>query len=204
MYFWLSKSFMETNKSSFLYKISEKISNIFNPMVSLLSFFVFNCIKNLSLKQSLHNFLFILIMVIIPVIVWIFWNVKRGKYQDADVSNRKSRMTLYLFIEFSISLYIITKLLIDKEIDSFMLFVMILLCTLHISNFFIKSSMHTAFNILAAAFFFAQSSAWGVAWLGIAICVGITRIILKRHTISEVISGTLIASMVSFIYLYIN
>jgi membrane-associated phospholipid phosphatase len=39
---------------------------------------------------------------------------------------------------------------------------------------------------------------------GIASLVGITRIILKRHTVKEVFMGAGIAFMVSFIYLYCN
>ncbi|WP_449398239.1 phosphatase PAP2 family protein [Chryseobacterium wanjuense] len=44
----------------------------------------------------------------------------------------------------------------------------------------------------------------GVVWLGISFLVGITRIILKRHTPREVFMGAGIAFVVSFIYLYCN
>ncbi|HQD45325.1 MAG TPA: phosphatase PAP2 family protein, partial [Kaistella sp.] len=70
--------------------------------------------------------------------------------------------------------------------------------------YFIKSSMHTAFNVFVAALFFAKSPVLGIFWLGIAVLVGITRIILKRHTVKEVFMGAIIAGVVSFIYLYAN
>ena len=79
---------------------------------------------------------------------------------------------------------------------------MVLLLVMQISNYFIKSSMHTAFNVFVAALFFAVHSGMGIFWFGIAILVGISRIILKRHTVQEVIAGAAIASFVSFIYLY--
>ena len=64
--------------------------------------------------------------------------------------------------------------------------------------------MHTAFNVFVAALFFAFDVKMGIIWLGIAILVGITRIILKRHTVKEVFMGAGIAILVSFLYLYCN
>ncbi|WP_407404733.1 phosphatase PAP2 family protein [Chryseobacterium sp.] len=81
---------------------------------------------------------------------------------------------------------------------------MTLLFALQWSNLYIKSSMHTAFNVLVAALFFANDIYYGIAWLGIALLVGITRIILKRHTVKEVFMGAGIAFLVSFLYLYCN
>ncbi|WP_228455498.1 phosphatase PAP2 family protein [Chryseobacterium potabilaquae] len=64
--------------------------------------------------------------------------------------------------------------------------------------------MHTAFNIFVAALFFSLNPQAGLIWLGIAVLVGITRIILKRHTVKEVFMGAGIAFVISFIYLYCN
>ena len=64
--------------------------------------------------------------------------------------------------------------------------------------------MHTAFNIFVASLFFSIDPLIGILWFGIAVLVGFTRIILKRHTVAEVITGALIAGSVSFIYLYTN
>lgn len=64
--------------------------------------------------------------------------------------------------------------------------------------------MHTAFNVFVAALFFAINWKMGLLWLGIASLVGVTRIILKRHTVKEVFMGAGIAIVVSFIYLYCN
>ena len=77
------------------------------------------------------------------------------------------------------------------------------LILMQISNLFIKSSMHTSLNIFAAALFFSLSPTLGFIWLIIAIIVGITRVILKRHTPKEVIMGAFLGSLVSFFYLYV-
>ncbi len=161
---------MEEKKSSLLHKISKVISDFFNPLVSLVIFFIYMSIKQYTLKDSLLYFVPVLLMIIVPTVIsYLIFHYIRNGY-----------------------------------IDLVMLFILILLFSLQISNLFIKSSMHTAFNVFVAALFFSLDWKMGLAWLGVAILVGITRIILKRHTVREVFMGAGIAFMVSFIYLYCN
>ncbi|MGO4709684.1 phosphatase PAP2 family protein, partial [Chryseobacterium sp. 2TAF14] len=100
--------------------------------------------------------------------------------------------------------YLIFNYIKHEFIDFVMLFILILLFALQFSNLYIKSSMHTAFNVFVAALFFAFDVKIGFVWLTIAALVGITRVILKRHTVKEVFMGAGIAILVSFIYLYCN
>ena len=195
---------MEEKQPSFILKVSKIISDFFNPLLSLFIFFLYMSVKNYSLKDSLLYFLPILLLVIVPVIIWLIWNVKTGRYTNMDVSNRLQRKTLYIFIAVCIIAYIVFNYIKNGYIDLVMVSILILLFALQISNFFIKSSMHTAFNIFVAALFYAINPISGFIWLGIAALVGITRIILKRHTPKEVFMGALIAFIVSFIYLYCN
>jgi hypothetical protein len=140
----------------------------------------------------------------LPVIIWLVWNVKTGRYTNMDVSNRVQRKTLYIFIAVCVLTYILFNYIKNGYVDFIMLFILILLFALQISNLYIKSSMHTAFNVFVAALFFSLNWKLGILWLGIAALVGITRIILKRHTIKEVFMGAGIAFLISFIYLYCN
>ncbi|MBD8081736.1 phosphatase PAP2 family protein [Chryseobacterium caseinilyticum] len=193
---------MEEKQASPLHKISRIISDFFNPLVSLIIFFVYMSVHEYSLNQALKHFLPILLMVIIPVIAWITYNVKTGKYTNMDVSNRVQRKTLYIFIGICVAAYLFYSYLKHGRFDFVMLFILVLLLALQVSNYFIKSSMHTAFNIFVAALFFNIDTSMGIAWLFIAGLVGLTRIILKRHTPKEVVLGALIAFLVSFLYLY--
>lgn len=195
---------MEEKKSSLLHNISKVISDFFNPLVSLVIFFVYMSIREYTFKESLLYFLPLLLMIIAPVVIWLVWNVKTGRYTNMDVSNRVQRKTLYVFIAACVIIYLVFNYIRNGYIDLVMLFILILLFTLQISNFFIKSSMHTAFNIFVAALFFTLDWGMGLLWLGIASLVGLTRIILKRHTVKEVFMGAGIAFVVSFIYLYCN
>ncbi|SDI36146.1 phosphatase PAP2 family protein [Chryseobacterium jejuense] len=195
---------MEEKKYSLLHKISKVISDFFNPLVSLVIFFVYMSLREYTFKEALLYFLPVLLMIIAPVVIWLVWNVKTGRYTNMDVSNRVQRKTLYVFIAACVVIYLIFNYVKNGYIDLVMLFILILLFALQISNFFIKSSMHTAFNIFVAALFFTLDWKMGLVWLGIASLVGLTRIILKRHTVKEVFMGAGIAFMISFIYLYCN
>ncbi|HCN50858.1 MAG TPA: ABC transporter permease [Chryseobacterium sp.] len=195
---------MEETPSPLLLKISKIISDFFNPLTSLIIFFIYMSVREYTLKDSLLYFLPVSLMIIVPVIIWLVWNVKTGRYTNMDVSNRVQRKTLYIFIAACIITYLIFNYSRTGSIDLVMLFILILLFALQVSNFFIKSSMHTAFNIFTAALFFTLDWKIGLLWLGIATLVGITRVILKRHTIKEVFMGAGIAFVVSFLYLYCN
>lgn len=195
---------MQEKKTSALLIISRIISDFFNPLVSLFIYFIYLSVKNYEFHQALSYFLPILLIVILPIIFWLVWNVKTGRYTNMDVSNRNQRKSLYFFIGGSMITYLIFYFFKNNSLDFAMLFVFILLLSLQISNLYIKSSMHTAFNVFVAALFFALNMQMGIFWLGIAGLVGITRIILKRHTIKEVLLGAGIAFLISFIYLYCN
>lgn len=183
---------------------SKFFSNFFNPMTSLVLYLAYFSSVRMSAQEALQKFLPIILIMILPITVWIFWNVKQGNYSNMDVSNRNQRKTLYSFIAAAIAVYLVYEYFRFDRIDLVVGFLMVLLLLMQLSNYFIKSSMHTAFNVYVAALFFALNIKLGILWFGIAILVGYTRIILKRHTVKEVISGAIIALSVSFIYLYAN
>ncbi len=193
---------MKEKQPSLWLSISKLISNFFNPLVSLFIFFIYMSVYGYSWETSLSYFLPILLLVIIPVITWLVWNVKTGRYTNMDVSNRIERKSLYLFLEGCIIVYLSYHYIVNGYLDFVLSFILILLFALQISNLFIKSSMHTSFNIFVAALFYSLNWRMGIIWLGIAVLVGITRVVLKRHTIQEVYMGAGIAIVISFIYLY--
>ena len=193
---------MSTNKNSVVITVSKIISNFFNPLTSMLIYFIWFSNRNFTFNESLGHFLPILIIIIIPISVWIIWNVMTGRYTNLDVSDRNQRKSLYVFILLVTIIYLIFDYLKNEKVDLVMLFTLILLVLMQVSNFFIKSSMHTAFNVFVAGLFYSENKFLGFIWLGIAFLVGISRIILKRHTPKEVVSGTIIALLVSFAYIY--
>ncbi|GGG63570.1 phosphatase PAP2 family protein [Epilithonimonas arachidiradicis] len=191
---------MEIN-SPFILKISKVISNFFNPLVSLVIYFFYYSYRNYTWEEASKKFVPILLLLIIPIAIWIYRNVKKGNYTNMDVSNRKQRHSLYVFIIVATIIFLAVDYFLHREIDWTILMLCILLILMQISNFFIKSSMHTSLNIYVAALFSAINPMIGVFWFLLSVVIGITRVILKRHTPQEVISGAVIAIFVSLVYL---
>lgn len=195
---------MPKPKPKWLISASRIISNFFNPITSLIIYFLYYSSGHYTVKGAWEKFLPILLILVLPISFWIFWNVKTGRYSNMDVSNRNQRKSLYLFIIVATSIFVVIDYYIHDKVDLTILYLLVLFIIMHLSNFFIKSSMHTALNIYVAALFFRINPTIGIIWFGIAVLVGATRIILKRHTLSEVLMGGFLALMVSFVYLYHN
>lgn len=191
-------------KHPLIIRFSKIISNFFNPLTALFIYFTYSSSREFSFSETAKLFLPLLLIVVIPISAWIYWNVRKGNYTNMDVSNRKQRKSLYFFIAVTLVLFLGYDYFFNENVDLIVTFLLLLLVLMQLSNYYIKSSMHTAFNVFVAALFFAISPTLGLVWLLIAILVGVTRIILKRHTVAEVISGASIALLVSFIYLYAN
>ena len=197
---------MLETQNSFVIKISKIISNFFNPLTSFFLFYLYFSLKNFTREEAISNFLPIFFIILLPISLWIFWNVKKGNYTNMDVSNRNQRKSLYFFIAAAILVYLIYEYFVNNHLnhlDFIMLFISILLILMQISNYYIKSSMHTAFNVFVSALFFVENITLGIVWILLSIVVGITRIILKRHTPKEVLMGFSIATFVSLMYIYV-
>ena len=81
------------------------------------------------------------------------WLECKKNYTNMDVSDRKQRNSLYLFNFIVIVRLYLGFLDFKARTDLLLsLFLFILMLIMHISNFFIKSSMHTAFNVFVTAF----------------------------------------------------
>lgn len=179
--------------------VSKFISGFFNPLVSILIFFIWKEIHFDGVSGILNRFLPGLLILLFPISLWIFWNVKTGRYTNFDVSNRRQRQSLYVFIEIVLAIFIIlNRFFLTGIWDWDFIFMLILLVVMQVSNFFIKSSMHTAFNIFVAGLFYihgAENWVW-IGWILLSVLVGITRIILKKHTPKEVLIGAVLGSLI--------
>lgn len=188
-------------KNPFVLKISKVISNFFNPLVSLVIYFFYYSYKNYTWQQASAKFLPILLLLILPIIYWIYRNVRLGNYTNMDVSNRKQRHSLYIFIIMATVVFLSVDFYLHQVIDWAVFLLCLLLILMQLSNFFVKSSMHTGLNVYVAALFWAIEPVMGIFWFILSILIGITRIVLKRHTPLEVLAGALIAIFVSLLYL---
>ncbi|MEL6561325.1 MAG: hypothetical protein AAFQ94_24265 [Bacteroidota bacterium] len=136
---------------------------------------------------------------------WILYEKKIGHYSDFSVSNRKQRYSLYYFaIPAVFGVAVISYVL---ELPSFFITSFIaggvLLIASYLSNFVIKSSLHTSVNIYLSIVVFTLDLPLGLLVFFLTIVIAISRVILKKHTVPEVISGFLIGTICgSCLYFY--
>ena len=195
---------MKTNTSLDNPKVSSFISNFFNPIFSLIFYFVLYSAYNSSLKEALVRFAGLLLLAIVPVTGWIIWNVKRGSYTNMDVSDQRQRRSLYPIITAALLLYLFFSYFQTRNVDTPVVGLLVLLLLLQASNYFVKSSMHTALNVYTSALMFEVKWYWGLIWLIITFLVAISRLILQRHSVKEVLSGAGIATAISVLYLFLK
>jgi hypothetical protein len=67
---------MQKTASALLIKLSNILSNVLNPLFSLLIFFIYFAKEKMETTEAFKNLLWMVILVIIPIFGWIFWNGK--------------------------------------------------------------------------------------------------------------------------------
>ncbi len=183
------------------YSFWKIISDVFNPATALTLYFAYANFSAYPYDKAINRLLLLLGVVVLPVFGFILYKVKKGKFTNIDVSDRKQRKILYIFILVFVMLYTGLDRLLVAHYDTAIICGLSLLIILQISNFFIKSSMHTAFNVFTCFLWFKEHNQIFYLWVLITLMVGVSRYYLKRHSISEIISGAGIAILLGGIYL---
>lgn len=192
------KPYFSLFKIDLMLKMASKyLSLLFYPFVSLSFFYLY--------AVPLSEALFFGLMVGLPTLFWLIYNVKKGHYTDADVSDRQRRKSLYWFLIGNFMAYQLAFMLVFKHHDDKTLAFLLALVVLFLSNFYVKSSMHTVLNlVIAALFWVAHFQKMAIFWGLMALLVGISRVILKKHSKLEVFMGILIGGLVSILYICKN
>jgi membrane-associated phospholipid phosphatase len=131
---------------------------------------------------------------------------KNGTYTNFDVSDRKQRYSLFYF---AIPLLLIatTLLLITRQSNVLLIsvfFGLVITLVSQIVNLYVKSSLHVSLNIYLAFLIVPLNAYVAIIIFLLTIAIGWSRIILKRHTLKEVIFGAVIGLVISLIMNYIE
>lgn len=192
--------------SGFLYKLARITTNIFVPPVNTLILFVIIIFYQFESKQDqiLALSVAFLFSFFLPILFFI-WLRRKDLVADVDATNKEERTIPYLF---GILLCIIA-LLISYYFWGFTLFSKIwliysvntiLLITI---NKFWKISAHAigmSAPIGVLFFVFGQPSLIALVLL---LYIGWTRLYLKKHTISQIIAGSIFGFFLTYLQLLI-
>lgn len=172
-------------------KIANIISIIGHPLLTIPIF----AIIVLFCYEDLHRAFVIsaLIMgcVFIPITIKMYRGSRKGTYTNFDVSDKNERQNWYVIV--LMLLFMLTAILFltnqTHGIRYNALFFFLLLIVAKIANYFIKTSLHVSLNVFLSFLMMQINLFYGLAFLCFVFVIAWSRLILKRHTLKEIIYG---------------
>ncbi len=143
-------------------------------------------------------------LLIIPTTLWIVVKYKRGSYTNLDVSDKKQRTSLYLFV---LPLLITVILFLHYSNKSLpirngFLFAFILFFVSFLINFRVKISLHVSLNTFLATSLFITYPQVSIIFLIFCIAIAWSRIVLKRHSYLEACLGFFLGLSTGLAFLF--
>lgn len=135
------------------------------------------------------------------VAIFILYGMRKGFFSNFDVSKRKQRNALFLFGVTMTLFYLLSIFILQGPVLLILGACMILMAILMFSivNTHIKASFHVA---TASALIVSLILVYGSKYYWLLFVVPLiawSRVILKRHTVREVIAGGILGSFLSII-----
>ncbi len=184
--------------------IAKFISTLGNPLpIGLLfTIYYYLAIKNTAQKPWLV--LLTVAGLLMPLLGFVIYKVRKGDFADYDVSNRLKRKQVYLVFLVSLFILICVSFMLNFPINSIKIQGVIFLQVglSYLINQKLKISMHTSFGFLFAFLFFPLNCL--IAWLlyGFGFLIGGSRLVLNRHKPTEVFAGFVLGNAIGLLYLY--
>ncbi len=170
------------------------ISIIGHPFLTLPLFVIFILFKFEEPQKAFATSGIIIGGMFIPLAIKSYLGTKKGQYTNYDVSNQKQRQRWYVTAIFLLVLVVVALFLTDqsRSIRLNTVYAFLLLLTAQLLNFYIKSSMHTAFNVFLIFLILPISTVAAIIFTGFVFLIAWSRLVLKRHSLKEVIFGAVI------------
>lgn len=178
--------------------IAEVISIVASPPLVGTVFFIFLLFKNSTdLSQGLKWLVGISPFLVFFPIIYLVISYRLGWVTDLDLSERSERpLPLTVFIVgVGMAALILYFLKVPMDLYVYVLSGFIMIVIMTIITFFWKISLHTA---TLSSIFMAIVVLGGVKFLPFfltLIPVGWARVILKKHSLNQVIAGVLVSSL---------
>lgn len=131
-------------------------------------------------------------LLILPVGAWILFKIANGQYANFDVSVRNQRASLYTLLISLLALAIVLALYYGQPKTLLLglgCFFLMLVFSFVINSFLLKTSLHTGISFFFAFVLWRLDCSWGLLMFLMAFLVSGSRLVLKRHTLPEVLVG---------------
>ncbi len=185
-------------------KIATAVSYIFDGSYISIPVFIIICLQvvdNLGLAIG-WAVLCLLFVSIIPF-MYIFLLYHKKKIYDLHLPNRENRIkplvvTIISYVMGFFILYVLDAPVFLRSIFAVSIVTMLILTTI---TYFWKISFHTSWITVVSITFFILFGGWMLLLLVLIPFIGWARVRIKRHTIPQVILGSIISAISSlFIY----
>lgn len=183
------------------------ISFIFHPsFIAILATYLISYHSTRSIGVSIV-WTGIMALVALGIFLFEFYGIRKGFFSDFDVSKRKQRAPLFIFVLILVSAFMVSLLVFGGPTELLVggLYILVGIIIFSFVNSKIKASVHVAG---IGAFFVSMALLYGgVFYVGL-VCIPLvawSRVMLGRHTVSEVvIGGTLGVTLTVFVYVVIQ
>ena len=185
-------------------RIAKLISVAGHPLLTIPLFVVFVMFSFENIGKAIFISFLIIGCIFIPLIVRLYLKSKNGSYTNFDVSDRKQRKSVFVFI---LPILCIVTFVIYKTGQSTNMFLSMLMATilvfiLQLINHYVKSSLHVSLNIYLSFLVITINYKIGIILLILTGFIGWSRIVSGRHTLKEVLFGAAIGLTVSLIMIH--
>lgn len=185
--------------------ISNAISSIGHPILLGTLAAIYVNFSEFSREKAWNLTLTLILGCVLPIIGFLIYKMRKGDYENFDVSNQKKRNSLYLFSILLLAIFMGYLFLVNSTwlIKCGIIPVFLLTLSSYFINKKIKVSLHTSFSFLLATMMIQVETAAAFSMYLFAILIGYSRLYLKRHTIPEVALGAILGTGIGFIFHFI-
>lgn len=181
--------------------LAKVISILGHPLLTFPVFVVIALFTYEEFHQALIHSSLILGGIFLPLSLKMYLKTKNGSYTNFDISDQKQRQSWYIYallvlLAMTIILFATGQ---PRTLRLSILFALLLLTISKLANFFIKSSLHVSLNIFLAFLIMSMNMLIGLIFLSCIIFVAWARLVLKRLSVKEIITGALIGFVVGIV-----
>jgi len=182
---------VERPTSSRLFVLARCVSWIGHPLVFISLSVVIIIILRLANRAGLALLLTLLVTLILPMALLLFWGARTGRWSDADVSIRSERVRFYPRAIPISAMAVIALLLLGAPAMALRgaVVTLFLLLVAALVNFRIKLSLHALFAFYSAIILFVVHPVVGAMAFALAFLVFWSRLYLGRHDLLETLVG---------------
>jgi hypothetical protein len=175
-------------------KIAKCISILGHPLLTIPAFTVISLFNFESVEKAFWISALIIGGIFIPLIVKMYRGEKKGEYTNFDVSDQTQRQSWY---KYAVPLLVIVTAVVfatgqGRVLCFGILFSTCLLITAQLTNYFIKSSLHISLNTFLFFMILRMNIMIAILFFLVILLIVWARLMLKRHTAKELLTGILI------------